>query len=66
MISREDIVGAKMDTISDLIAALLIYRKEQILKTTSPPALADQTAAHPVAKTFDKAKTTLPNPFCQS
>jgi hypothetical protein len=27
---------------------------------------AAEQAAHPVAKTFDKAKTTLPNPFCQS
>jgi hypothetical protein len=28
MISREDVVGAKMDSIADLIAVLLIYRKD--------------------------------------
>jgi hypothetical protein len=28
MIAREDVVGAKMDTISDLVAALLRYRKK--------------------------------------
>ena len=45
MIAREDVVGAKMDTISDLIAALLRYRRENP-KTTLILFKSDVSAAY--------------------
>src|SRR6202522_4605168 len=45
MIAREDVVGAKMDTISDLIAALLRYRRENP-KTTLILFKSDVFAAY--------------------